>query len=137
MFKSHEIAFFTKQERLSYEITCSDSSRVIYYYPAGESSDLQLNESLYMLSDLSRDFKYKKKGLKNFVRVKPNPTYRVSELSRVTMYSQTSLYRYFRSAKNLSVSVFSFLLIIYGADYNKIRQSEHSEMRMLMWLKVN
>ena len=37
------------------------------------------------VSDLSNIFKYWKKGAENFVRVKPNPTYRVSDLSSVRL----------------------------------------------------
>ena len=36
------------------------------------------------------NFKYEKKGLDDFVRLKPNPTYRVSDLSSLPMYVQIS-----------------------------------------------
>ena len=39
------------------------------------------------------NFKYKKKGLRDFVRLKPNPTYRVSDLSSLPMYLHIAFLR--------------------------------------------
>ena len=43
-----------------------------------------------MSSDLSKIFNYSKKGAKIFVRVKPNPTYRVSDLSSLPMFNKNT-----------------------------------------------
>ena len=64
--------------RKSREPTYRESFIIIWLE---ELSDLQLNESLYVCPTYQEIFKYKKKGLEIFVRVKPNPTYRVSDLS--------------------------------------------------------
>ena len=41
---------------------------------------------IYVVRLISKFFNYSKKGAKIFVRVKPNPTYRVSDLSSLPMY---------------------------------------------------
>ena len=69
--------------RKSREPTYRESFIIIWLE---ELSDLQLNKSLYMCPTYQEIFKYKKKGLEIFVRVRPNPTYRVSDLSSLPVY---------------------------------------------------
>ena len=68
------VKIISQDLRKSREPTYRESFIIIWLE---ELSDLQLNKSLYMCPTYQEIFKYKKKGLEIFVRVRPNPTYRV------------------------------------------------------------
>ena len=78
------VKIISQDLRKSREPTYRESFIIIWLE---ELSDLQLNKSLYMCPTYQEIFKYKKKGLEIFVRVRPNPTYRVSDLSSLPVYT--------------------------------------------------
>src|SRR6185312_320364 len=68
------------------KITWSDLSRIICYNLVNRIVRVTTCRDFIYVVRLIGKFNYSKKGPKIFVRVKPNPTYRASDLLSLPMY---------------------------------------------------